>query len=81
MNAVGGVFGALLTSRKFWLAVIGALVAGIAYFQGTIDADALVTAIVTLMTVVIGSIAVEDAALKFGIREVAALPEKDAENE
>lgn len=61
-----GVFKGLAVSRKFWLAVIGLIGAVFAYAQGAIDAEMLVTAIVGLMMVVIGSIALEDAALKFG---------------
>lgn len=56
----------LLTSRKFWLAVVGLIGAVVLYVQGAIDADALVTAIVTLMAILIGAIAVEDTAGKLG---------------
>lgn len=66
MGDFTGVFKGLAVSRKFWLAVIGLIGAVFAYAQGAIDAEMLVTAIVGLMMVVIGSIALEDAALKFG---------------
>lgn len=56
---------ALLTSRKFWLAFIGVIGAVIVFAQGGIDAQALVDAIVTLVSIVIGGIALEDAAKKF----------------
>lgn len=56
---------ALLQSRKFWLAVIGMIGAVIMFAQGGIDAQALTDAIVTLVGIVIGGIALEDAAKKF----------------
>lgn len=56
----------LLTSRKFWLAVIGLIGAIVLYAQGAIDAETLTTAIVSLMAILVGAIAVEDAAGKLG---------------
>ena len=59
----------LLTSRKFWLAVIGLVGAIVLYAQGAIDAETLVNAIVALMVILVGAIAVEDAAGKLSSRE------------
>lgn len=59
----------LLVSRKFWLAVIGLIGAIVLYAQGAIDADTLVNAIVALMVILVGAIAVEDAAGKLSSRE------------
>ncbi len=58
---------ALLMSRKFWLALIGMIAAVVMFARGGIDADALVQAIVTLLGMVIGGIALEDAAAKVGV--------------
>jgi hypothetical protein len=58
---------ALLTSRKFWLGLLGVIGAVVMFAQGGIDANALVDAIVTLVGIVIGGIALEDAAQKFGL--------------
>ena len=55
---------ALLSSRKFWMALLGVISAVVLYLQGAIGADALVDAIVALVAILIGGIALEDAAAK-----------------
>ncbi len=55
---------ALLVSRKFWLAFLGFVSAMILFIGGDIDATQLSDAIVTLIGLVIGGIALEDAASK-----------------
>ena len=57
---------ALATSRKVWLAVIGAVVTGILYARGLIPAEKLADALVLLATAVIVAIAAEDSAEKLG---------------
>lgn len=55
---------ALLRSRKFWMALIG-VVGGVAlYVQGAVTAAELADLITVLAGVVIGAIALEDAAEK-----------------
>lgn len=54
----------LLVSRKFWLALIGTIAALVMFFQGAIDANALVDAIVVLAGILIAAIAGEDIAQK-----------------
>lgn len=55
----------LARSRKFWAAVVG-LVASVVVALGGHDLpqEALITAITTIVSVFIGSVAVEDAAKK-----------------
>jgi hypothetical protein len=54
----------LVASRKFWLAVVGVITAIVSYYA---DVPPQVWApIEILMVTMIGSIAVEDAALKLG---------------
>lgn len=54
----------LLASRKFWLAIVGVVTAIVSYYA---DVPPEVWApIEVLMVTMIGSIAVEDAALKLG---------------
>lgn len=60
---------ALFVSRKFWLAFLGVLTAAVMFAGGDIGADQLVEAVVLLVTVLMGGIALEDAAQKFGGRE------------
>lgn len=62
----------LLTSRKFWLAVVAALAAIVLYVQGQLDANALADALVALAAIVIGAIAAEDAAAKWQIYSKAS---------
>ena len=57
---------ALLQSRKFWLAFLGVISGAVMFAQGLITVDQLVELITTLVGVLIGSIALEDAAKKFG---------------
>lgn len=56
---------ALLTSRKFWLAFLGVATAAIMFAAGDIGAEQLADAIVALIGLVIGGIALEDAASKW----------------
>lgn len=58
-------FKSLLTSRKFWLALFAMLAAAVMFAQGGIPAEQLVESIVALTSLVIGGIALEDAAQKF----------------
>jgi len=55
----------LLTSRKFWLAFLAVLGAVVMFGQGAITAEQLVESIVVLAGLVIGGIALEDAAQKY----------------
>lgn len=55
---------ALLQSRKFWLAFLAVIGAVALFVQGAIDASALTDAIITLVGLLVGSIALEDAAQK-----------------
>jgi len=54
----------LMKSRKFWLAVFGVAQAVVAHYLNI--PDDIWQSIVALVIVLIGSIAVEDAALKVG---------------
>jgi hypothetical protein len=55
----------LLTSRKFWLAIIALIGAIIVFVQGGIDAGELADKIVAVFLALILAIAAEDAAGKF----------------
>lgn len=55
----------LLQSRKFWMAAITAVVAAVLYVQGAIPAETLADALTALAALVIGGIALEDAAAKY----------------
>lgn len=57
---------ALLQSRKFWLALLGVIGGVVMYLQGTITPEQLVDLITTLVGVLVGSIALEDAAKHYG---------------
>lgn len=52
----------LLMSRKFWVSVVGLISVLVAAFTGAdeLPVEDLVNAIVTITTVLVGSIAVED---------------------
>ncbi len=52
----------LLVSRKFWLALLAVITAAVMFAGGDITAAELVNAIVALTGLLIGGIAVEDAA-------------------
>lgn len=54
----------LATSRKFWIGLIGAIASVVMYVKGLISADKLASALVTLATAIIVSIAAEDTAEK-----------------
>lgn len=56
----------LATSRKVWVALIGATGAIVLYVQHAIEADTLASALVALATAVILAIAAEDTAGKLG---------------
>lgn len=56
----------LLQSRKFWVAVLGVISGIVLYVQGALSADQLSELIVALMAILIGGIAAEDAASKWG---------------
>lgn len=56
----------LLTSRKFWLALIVAISASVLYIQGAITAEKLADALVALAGVLMTTIAAEDMAKQFG---------------
>lgn len=70
---------ALLSSRKFWMALLGVISAVVLYLQGAIGADALVDAIVALVAILIGGIALEDAAAKRAAGDVTLLPSAEVE--
>lgn len=57
---------ALGTSRKFWLFLIGAVVGIVLFVQGSIEADALADALVKLVGVIVGAIAIEDGFSRMG---------------
>ena len=57
---------ALLQSRKFWLALIAVIGGIVMYIQGAITPEQLVDLITALVGLLVGSIALEDAAAKFG---------------
>ncbi len=65
-RSVWKVLKLLSTSRKFWVALIGAGAAIYMFVQGLISADKLASALVALATAVIVSIAAEDSAEKIG---------------
>ena len=54
----------LLQSRKFWLALIGVLVAGYLMLTGQLLVEQFVDAIVALIAVLVTGIAIEDGAAK-----------------
>lgn len=55
---------ALLQSRKFWVTLLGVIGSGILYFQGSISPEVFAQSITTLVGLLVGSIALEDAAAK-----------------
>ncbi len=59
----------LLTSRKFWLATIALVGAVVLYTQNAITAEQLTNAIVTLMSILVGTIAIEDVATKISKKD------------
>ncbi len=59
----------LLTSRKFWLAFIALVGAIVLYIQNAITAEQLTNAIITLMSILVGAIAIEDAAHKISQKD------------
>lgn len=61
---MGNAWKALLQSRKFWMALLGVVAGIVLYVQGAIDAGQLADLIVALAGIVIGAIALEDAAEK-----------------
>lgn len=65
-RSVWNVLKCLATSRKFWVAFIGAAGAVFLYIKGLITAEKLASAIVALATAVIVAIAAEDSAQKIG---------------
>ena len=65
-RSVWNVLKCLATSRKVWLAGIGAGAALVLYIQGAIDADKLASTLVALATAVILAIAAEDSAASIG---------------
>lgn len=62
----------LLQSRKFWLALIAAVVAGILFVRGEITAEQFANALVALGGILVAAIAVEDAAEKHSSGETTA---------
>lgn len=71
---ISAPFKALLSSRKFWLSLLGAVAAIVLYLQGSITADQLVDAILVLVGVLVTTIALEDAAEKNAQSSKAAVP-------
>jgi len=67
------VFKLLATSRKVWVALIGAGGAVYLYAQRLISADKLASALVALATAVIVAIAAEDSAQKIGGAKAAVV--------
>jgi hypothetical protein len=65
-RSVWNVLKCLATSRKVWIAAIGAAGALALYIKGVISADKLASALVALATAVIVAIAAEDSAEKIG---------------
>lgn len=61
-----GFLKALLQSRKFWMAFLAFIGSTILYVQGALPAEQYVQAITTLASLLVGSIALEDAAEKYG---------------
>lgn len=59
---------AFLSSRKFWLALVGAIVAGYLFSTGQIQAEHFIDAVLVLVGILTGGIALEDAALKMALR-------------
>lgn len=57
---------ALLQSRKFWIAVVTAVAATVLAVRGEISAEQLADVYAALAAIVIGAIAIEDSAAKFG---------------
>lgn len=76
-RSVWRVLTLLATSRKVWVALIGAAGALILYLQGVIDAEKLASALVALATAVIVAIAAEDSAEKLGGTRIEGWPECD----
>jgi len=64
----GGVK-SLASSRKFWLVLVGIAGALVMFAYGLITAEQLGDTIQTLVALLVGGIAVEDAAEKFGARQ------------
>lgn len=60
------IFLALIQSRKFWLALVGGLVAGYLFLSGQIAVEQFLDAVLALIAVLMGTIAVEDGAAKLG---------------
>jgi len=65
-RSMWNVLKCLATSRKVWVAVIGAATAIYLYIKGMITAERLAQSLVALATAVIVSIAAEDSAEKIG---------------
>jgi hypothetical protein len=63
-RSVWTVLRLLATSRKVWVALIGAVGAIVLYVQEAIEAETLASALVALATAVILAIAAEDTAGK-----------------
>lgn len=76
-RSVWRVIKCLATSRKVWVAVIGAIGAIVLYLQGVLDAEKLASALVALATAVIVAIAAEDSAEKIGGTYIEGWPECD----
>lgn len=74
---------ALLSSRKFWIAVLGVVVAGVMFVRGEITAEQFANALVVLCVVVIGGITLEDSASKAGMAygEIMSQREKSDKSE
>lgn len=58
-------FKSLATSRKFWLSAVGVIYAYIQLQSGAIDAAQFTDALQVLIGILVGAIALEDAAHKY----------------
>jgi len=75
-RSVWTVLKLLVTSRKVWVAMIGAAAAVYMHVKGLISADKLASTLVALATAVIVCIAAEDSAQKIGgVKAITAEPE------